>query len=128
MPRMHKGGPRANDQVRAYSLLIQGGGNADRHREGSHAEPRVSRVTDGRTYRKAILMTTHSPAHRKSQANDLVALAAGAELFHTPDSEAYAAIDLGSHREVGRLKEGNSGAGWQKNFTIRTTGFQPHWP
>ncbi len=32
----------------------------------------------------------HSPTQRASQATQLVALAAAAELFHTPDDEAYA--------------------------------------
>jgi hypothetical protein len=41
----------------------------------------------------------------RTVANDLVALAAAAKLFHTPDREAYAAVELISHREVWRLKD-----------------------
>jgi hypothetical protein len=43
--------------------------------------------------------------HQESQATQLVSLAEVAELFHTCDGEAYAAIDVGLHREIWRLKD-----------------------
>ena len=46
-----------------------------------------------------------APADHDSQATKLVQLASGAELFHTRDQEAYAAIKKDGHREIWRLKD-----------------------
>lgn len=41
---------------------------------------------------------------RKTQASTLIELAEGAELFHTPDGEAYATVKCGDHFETWSLK------------------------
>jgi hypothetical protein len=77
--------------------------------------PRLCEFVDEKVVRRALQwlgvtgggvnQPVHSRAQKPSQANDLVALAAAAELFHTPDDEAYAAVELDSHREIWRLKD-----------------------
>ena len=42
---------------------------------------------------------------KKSQATQLVELADSAELFHTKDQEAYAAMKMDDHHEIWRLKD-----------------------
>jgi hypothetical protein len=44
-------------------------------------------------------------AEHLSQATQLLALAADAELWHTPEGEAYATIEVDGHRETWRIKE-----------------------
>ena len=44
-------------------------------------------------------------ADKKSPATQLVAMAQSAEFFHTPDQEAYAALEVGSHREIWRVRD-----------------------
>jgi hypothetical protein len=42
----------------------------------------------------------HQPRHQTSQAQALIAFAAGTELFHTPDGVPCATIRVGGHRET----------------------------
>ena len=74
----------------------------------------LTEFIDERVVRRALLWLNvkdaaappaYSPTERKSQATELVAAAAAAELFHTADDDAYASIELGSHREVWRLRD-----------------------
>jgi hypothetical protein len=48
--------------------------------------------------------TTDAKAERKSQATILVELAGGLELFHTPEGEPFATVDVTDHYETWLLK------------------------
>ncbi len=51
---------------------------------------------------QALLQEGAGP--RRSQADDLVALASEADLFHTPDDEAFATLPVGDRRETWPLR------------------------
>jgi hypothetical protein len=48
---------------------------------------------------------TQAASGNGSQATQIVSLAKPAELFHTADGEAYAALEIDKHREIRRLKD-----------------------
>lgn len=126
-----RAGLRLEDAIRLAGGIYRGlfGAEADMDQAAREAEATFKKLTAGmattgfkhltefideRVVRRALLWLSvengaaqpaYSPTERKSQATQLVAAAAAAELFHTADDDAYASIELGSHREVWRLKD-----------------------
>jgi hypothetical protein len=126
-----RGGFPLEDAIQLAEGIYLGlfGAEADMNQAAREANATFKKMTDGmaitgfkhltefideRVVRRALLWLNvkdgaappaYSPTERKSQATQLVAAAAAAELFHTADDEAYASIELGSHREVHRLKD-----------------------
>ncbi len=79
-------------RARFLQRLCEGRGGVDR----LHIEMELQKIARER-------VETSGSTHDESQADRVVEIALGAELFHTPgghDSEGYAAIDHQGHREV----------------------------
>jgi hypothetical protein len=62
---------------------------------------------------------------KRSQATQLVELAAGAELFHSPEGEAFATIAIEAHHETWPLRSGALRKWLQRKFYV-SSGFAPN--
>jgi hypothetical protein len=82
---------------------IRAGGTSDELRTIITETPVVNTVPELEA-RQISPDSGDAAGQRKSHATALVELATTADLFHTPDGEAYAGIEVADHREIWRLK------------------------